>query len=45
MSTEQEDKQNNKLMEQYSSIVEQLMKCNRKQTIEYFLKNLVLEDE
>jgi len=40
----QEDKQYNELVEKYGQIVDALLSCNRKQTVEHFLENLEFED-
>ena len=41
MSTEEQD--TTKLLQQYQTIVQQLMKANKKNTIEHFLQNLELD--
>ena len=41
MSTEQQD--TTKLLQQYQNIVRQLMKANKKNTLEHFLQHLELD--
>jgi hypothetical protein len=42
MSTEGNDSMT-KMLEQYQSIIDKLLSCNKKQTVEYFLENLELD--